>query len=240
MRKLYLGIIGALLSIGSVSAQKIEGRVFDKDTNSPIVEGEVTFYNVDGGRIATVYTQKDGGYSFEPADLSNVHKVVGSANDYNKAEVLVNQMDLGIIANFGLIHSKNKTKSYTLKENGETKLVSSNKESNLPFFYYDFNSSYLTDSNKRVVDEIVNFMHANPEAKVRVHVYFDSRGNAKYDEWLAERRANRVVEYLVMKGIAPSRLMKWVETVNSNVPPRAGSYAQSPGGESRRCDFDLI
>ena len=72
-----------------------------------------------------------------------------------------------------------------------------------------------------------------------MHVYFDTRGNARYDEWLADRRADRVINYMIMKGISPSRLLKLVETVYQNVPPKEGSY-RSGGSENRRCDFDLI
>lgn len=236
MKKLYLSIIGTFLSITSVCAQKIEGKVFDKDTNTPIAEGEVTFYNNDGGRVATVYTQKDGEYSYEPNDLSMIHKVVGSADNYNKAEVLVNQMEFGIVANFGLVNDKNQSKSNNTKDGESTDL----KKSNLPFFYFDFNSSYLSDSNKLVVNQIVDFMKNNPDSKVRVHVYFDTRGNAKYDEWMADRRASRVIDYLIMKGISQNRLVKWVETVSSNIQGRVEGTTQSSRNEARRCDFEVM
>lgn len=245
MKKLQIITLGvALLSLVSVSAQKIEGRVFDKKTNNPITEGEVTFYNTSGERIATVYTAADGKYSFEPKDVKDVHKVATSAKNYSKAEVLLNAMDKGVIANFGLTTSTGeKTKAYaSATENMST--PSNNyrgkyDNSTLPSFYYDFNSSYLNQDNKNTVDEIVNYMYSNSEARVRVHVYFDTRGNTKYDEWLSDRRADRVINYLVMKGVNPSRLLKWVETVHSNVPPK-GPNPKGGGWESRRCDFDLI
>jgi outer membrane protein OmpA-like peptidoglycan-associated protein len=244
MKKLqFIALGAALLSFVSVSAQKIEGRVFDKKTNNPITEGEVTFYNNNGERIATVYTSTEGTYSFEPKDVKEIHKVATSVKNYSKAEVLINQMEKGVIANFGLTPSTGDT-SRPYASASESISRSNNYSSNydgstLPSFYYDFNSSYLTQANKDTVDEIVSYMYSNRDARVRVHVYFDTRGNAKYDEWLSERRADRVINYLVMKGINPSRLMKWVETVNSNIPPK-GPNPKGGGWESRRCDFDII
>lgn len=223
----------ALLSVIGVSAQKIEGKVFDKTTRTPISDGEVTFFNEQGGRILTVYTSDKGMYSFEPKSLKDIFKVSSSAKGYNSAEVLVNQVDKGFVANFGLVNSNEKAgsqASQTIDKVGASAEMS--------YFYYDFNSSFLTDANKVIVDEVIVFMKSNPEAKVRVHVYVDVRGNLKYDEWLSERRVERVVNYMVLKGIAPSRLLKWVEKVSTDVAPKSGDA--KGGSELRRCDFDLI
>ncbi|MDM1065470.1 OmpA family protein [Myroides odoratimimus] len=245
MKKLQLITLGlSLFSFISVSAQKIEGKVFDKKTNNPIGEGEVTFFNSSGDRIATVYTSADGAYVFEPKRMTDIHKVSTAAKNYSKAEVLLNQMDNGVVANFGLTsvvsESQNRGNTIASGDYNTTRTSNVNYDSStLPSFYYDFNSSYLNTDNKASVDEIVAYMYNNPEARVRVHVYFDTRGNAKYDEWLADRRADRVINYMVMKGISPSRLLKLVETVYQNVPPKEGSY-RSGGSENRRCDFDLI
>ncbi|MCC9043763.1 OmpA family protein [Myroides sp. M-43] len=245
MKKLYLTTLGvALLSFVSVSAQKIEGRVFDKKTNTPITEGEVTFFNNTGERIATVYTLTDGTYSFEPKKISDIHKVSTAAKSYSKAEVVINQMDKGVIANFGLTASTGSTdRAYTsgMPNSSEQTSVTraSYDGSTLPSFYYDFNSSYLTPDNKASVDQIVAYMYNNRDARVRIHVYFDTRGNAKYDEWLSDRRADRVINYMIMKGIDPSRLLKWIETIGSNIAPK-GMGSKGGAAESRRCDFDII
>ncbi|WP_121964680.1 OmpA family protein [Myroides sp. N17-2] len=253
MKKLHLITLGvALLGFVSVSAQKIEGRVFDKNTNTPITEGEVTFFNDKGEKIATVYTLENGMYSFESQKVKEIHKVATSVKNYSKAEIMINNLDKGAIANFGLVAaSDNKGKVYTSSNDARTysnentdyrdtsRPIAKYDNSTLESFYYDFNSSYLTPDNKYAVDQIVSYMYNNPNAKVRVHVYFDTRGNVKYDEWLSQRRADRVVDYMISKGISPSRLMKWVETVNSNIPTK-GAYSRGGNGENRRCDFDLI
>lgn len=245
MKKLKLITLGlTLLGFVSVSAQKIEGKVFDKKTNDPISEGEITFYSNGGEKIATVYTQADGTYSFEPKRINDIHKVATSVKNYSKAEVLINQMDKGVVANFGLttvsIERSNVNQTSTGRAVTSTNKASQNYDSStLPSFYYDFNSSYLNADNKDSVDEIVAYMYNNKDVRVRVHVYFDTRGNTKYDEWLADRRADRVINYLIMKGIPSSRLLKWVETVNSNIPTR-GEYSRGGNAENRRCDFEII
>lgn len=251
MKKIHLITLGiTLLSFVTVTAQKIEGRVFDKKTNEPIEKGEITFYNEKGDKLVTVYTISDGTYSFEPKRIGDVAKVTSSAPNYSRAEVLITNMDKGVIANFGLTTSNgDKHTAYTNTASTNVSNVSNESipktyagnydSSTLQSFYYDFNSSYLTPDNKASIDQIVAYMYNNRDAKVRVHVYFDTRGNVKYDEWLSQRRADRVVDYMISKGISPSRLMKWVETVSSNIATK-GAYSRGGSGENRRCDFDII
>ncbi|MTG98179.1 OmpA family protein [Myroides sp. BIT-d1] len=259
MKNLYLIVCGVLL-MGSttVSAQKIEGKIFDKELNVPIAEGDITFYSKKGDRIATVYTNTSGQYEFEPKDLALVHKIVGTAKDYTKAEVLVNQIEDGVVANFGLLKDKGALKnntSYTAKEteararfkeervdNSRSLTVSRTDYSfvTLPTFYYDFNSSYMTPENKSVVDQIVNLMRQDNSIRIRIHVYNDTRGNSKYNEWLTERRATRVYDYMIAKGISRDRLGTRVETINSDIPRKSDSYARSSSQENRRCDFEII
>ena len=72
--------------------------------------------------------------------------------------------------------------------------------------HYAFDSSYLTDQNKEVLGQIARFMQENPTLRFALHAHADSRGQAPYNQWLSERRAQRALEYLVSQGIDPARL----------------------------------
>lgn len=76
----------------------------------------------------------------------------------------------------------------------------------LPVVYFAFNSSYLTVEDKVIVDQLVAFMNAYPEAVIEVHAHADSRGTDEYNDWLAQRRAKRIADYAVAGGIAPDRI----------------------------------
>lgn len=268
MRKLQLFTLGlALISMVSVSAQKIEGKIFDLKTEAPIARGEVTFFDEDDYKLATVYSNVKGMYSFDISNLEGIHKITSSARDYNTAEVLISDIEKGLTANFGLLADNQEsnvryTISYakgggtTLKMPSTTTASPVNNSSNigvsnakkssngagvstsLPYFHYDFNSSYLTDANKQTLDQIVNFMKNSPDANVRVHVYLESRSNVKYNEWMTERRADRAIDYIVSQGISSSRLTKSVEKVYRNIDSRDG--ANRGNAEVRRCDFEVM
>jgi outer membrane protein OmpA-like peptidoglycan-associated protein len=81
-----------------------------------------------------------------------------------------------------------------------------NQISNLGNVYFKLNSSYLTNQDKELLDELVAIMVSEPSLKIKVTAHTDSRGTEKYNQWLSERRAERTVEYVLSKGIAEHRI----------------------------------
>lgn len=71
---------------------------------------------------------------------------------------------------------------------------------------YDSNSSYMKAAAYPLLDEVASILIKNPQMKVEVQGHTDNTGSAKYNQWLSEKRAQRVKDYLVSKGIEPSRL----------------------------------
>jgi OOP family OmpA-OmpF porin len=71
---------------------------------------------------------------------------------------------------------------------------------------FDTNSSYIKTEAHPLLDEVVSILEKNPQIKVEIQGYADNTGTAQYNQWLSERRAKRVMDYLVSKGIDPERL----------------------------------
>ncbi len=71
---------------------------------------------------------------------------------------------------------------------------------------FDTNSARLRPESGAILDAAVKALNGNPSVHVRVEGHTDSRGTAEYNKGLSERRAQSVVDYLVSKGIAASRL----------------------------------
>jgi OOP family OmpA-OmpF porin len=62
------------------------------------------------------------------------------------------------------------------------------------------------DSKRRIVAEVVPVLEKNPDLRIRVDGYTDSRGAAAYNQKLSERRANAVRDLLVAQGISADRI----------------------------------
>ena len=81
------------------------------------------------------------------------------------------------------------------------------KEIRLENIYYDFDESFIRDDAMPTLDELVENLNLNPQIQIQLGSHTDCRGNARYNEDLSQRRAQAAVDYLITKGIAPTRLV---------------------------------
>ncbi len=65
----------------------------------------------------------------------------------------------------------------------------------------------LTPESEKVLMKALNTLNAYPDMKVEIRGYTDSRGSAKANKKLSLRRANAVRNWLLSKGIEPSRVI---------------------------------
>lgn len=68
------------------------------------------------------------------------------------------------------------------------------------------NSSYLTDAAKAELNKLSKLLNEDRSKKIRVDGHTDSTGEAGYNQWLSEKRANSVKQYLEDAGVSASRI----------------------------------
>lgn len=66
---------------------------------------------------------------------------------------------------------------------------------------FETNSSQLRSSSRQVLEDTASTLKQNPDVKVEIAGYTDDRGDAKYNQWLSQRRAEQVRQYLVAHGV---------------------------------------
>jgi general secretion pathway protein A len=67
--------------------------------------------------------------------------------------------------------------------------------------YFKHNSNDLPDPAYEMLDRIADFMVHNPETRININGYTDSRGARSYNISVSQFRANMVKGYLVGKGV---------------------------------------
>ena len=72
--------------------------------------------------------------------------------------------------------------------------------------YFDFDKSFIRDDAKAVMKENVEWLKANPNAKVKIEGNCDERGTVEYNQALGQRRAASAKKYLTEMGIAAHRI----------------------------------
>ena len=166
---------------------KIEGIVFDVD-EVPIEGATVRIVGRDGLN-AKVLTMKNGEYEVElERDIRYV--MMASARGF------LNQ-------NFELktgAEEKNETYIVDFYLSPITKPVV------IENIFYDFDKATLRPESKAALDEMIKMLNDNPNVTIELGAHTDRKGTEKYNEGLAQRRAQSVVDYLIAGGIAPDRL----------------------------------
>ena len=72
--------------------------------------------------------------------------------------------------------------------------------------YFDTNKSDIKAYYISVLNDVVEILTKKPSIQMEIQGHADERGTAEYNQTLSENRAKSVMEYLVNKGIDPSRL----------------------------------
>jgi len=73
--------------------------------------------------------------------------------------------------------------------------------------HFAFDKSVIRDVDKPVLDEAVETLKANPNAKIYVNGYCEAIARMRYNQKLSERRADAVAAYLEDNGIPSSQLI---------------------------------
>ncbi|NMM48620.1 OmpA family protein [Marinigracilibium pacificum] len=104
--------------------------------------------------------------------------------------------------------------------------------------YFKFDRAELTDNSFNELNKLERMMAENPGIRVEIAGHTDNIGAAAYNKDLSKRRAMAVVNYLIDKGIDPSRL---TSVGYGEERPMASNDDESDGRElNRRVEFEII
>ncbi len=165
----------------------IEGIVNDVD-EYPIEDATVRIVGKDGLNVK-VPVKKDGTYRVElERDIRYV--MMASARGY------LNQ-------NYEL-HTGPEEKNETYIVDFFLSPIS--KPVVIDNIFYDFDKATLRPESKKALDEMIKMLNDNPNVTIELGAHTDRKGTDQYNERLAQRSAQSVVDYLIAGGIEAARL----------------------------------
>jgi len=103
--------------------------------------------------------------------------------------------------------------------------------------YFDFDKSTIKPESEPILDEVSDFLKANPNMKMEIQGHTDSKGTAAYNLKLSDRRAASVKAYLVKNGIAADRLTTKGYGLSK---PVASNDTEEGRAKNRRVEFAPI
>lgn len=174
----------------------ITGVVLDCNSNEPLAEAQVTLKDASG-KTFQLTTAADGKYSFDLPDAFSQFQFLVNKEKYNDktADVMVERVDeanwqTDIVHNTAICLEK----KFVLKVE------------NVVTLYFDFDKSEIREFEMTKLDSIYNVMAENPSYTLQISGYTDGKGSVEYNKKLSDRRAKSCAEYLIQRGVDPSRI----------------------------------
>lgn len=102
---------------------------------------------------------------------------------------------------------------------------------------FPINSSYLNDLAKRELDKLVDAVKGERDRQLIIEGHTDITGTAEYNQWLSEKRAESVKNYLVSQGMSASQ----IKTSGLGITkPVASNNTQEGRIKNRRVEITIV
>jgi outer membrane protein OmpA-like peptidoglycan-associated protein len=211
--------------------QYLNGVVTESITNNAIPGAEIKL--IDGAKeIKSAFSDSNGNFYFE-MDCNKNYVVSATKTNYTSTKKTVST-----ITKIGHPHNISLVLEPIIKEkekNGvkyiETKPIN-----------FELDEFELTNDAKIELNKVVFNLNQNPNFKVEINYYTDSRGPDKYNMELTQKRADASKNYLISKGIDPARIKAtgYGETRLLNRCKNNVKCTDAEHAINRRTDFIII
>jgi outer membrane protein OmpA-like peptidoglycan-associated protein len=107
------------------------------------------------------------------------------------------------------VYQVTKTSEKTFKTQAKLQPIApiiTEKEVILQPIYFEYNKSNITAEGAYELDKLVMVMNEHPKMIILAKSHTDSRGNDTYNLNLSDRRAKATMQYVISKGIDPTRI----------------------------------
>ncbi|TKB98155.1 OmpA family protein [Pedobacter cryotolerans] len=205
---------------------RLEGQVFNKETNFPLANAVVTLKHVNGTPIKTT-TDENGRYKFNLEENTD-YNVLAEKTEFRTANE--------DITTKGLNESK------VIKQDLYLAQIVIGKEIRIENIYYDFDKSNIRPDASKELDKIVTVMKENPTIWIVLGSHTDSRGKDQYNQWLSQSRANSAVQYIIDRGVDKSRITAkgYGENKHVNECENGVKCSEEAHQLNRRTEFTIV
>ena len=201
-------------SITEVSAQgllktivAVTGNVIDHTTKEP-VSAKITVYNEAGEKVNSTKSNafEDGYYYVTSLSAGTTYDFVIENDDY-----LLERVSVRIAAT---------DKYEEISRDFVLKPKKIGEQLKLPVSPFELNKSKLRFGSAIIIEDMATTLKNNKDVKFKIVSFPDEPGNPEANHELTQSRAQSLMDYLVIRGIDPDRiLIEGKSTLDSKNPP---------------------
>ncbi|WP_051189703.1 OmpA family protein [Daejeonella oryzae] len=165
----------------------LNGSVTEESNGMPVSGAEILLHNKLTGADSILKSDASGKFQFSLKE---------------KSEYLVKVDD----TRFLLIPEKHISTGSESSVQDANFLVNRIEFVKLNNIYYNFNKWNLRRDAYSELNKLNEFLRTNSAINIQLNSHTDARGSAAYNQWLSQKRAQSVVNYLIKLGVSPQRL----------------------------------
>ena len=108
--------------------------------------------------------------------------------------------------------------------------------------YFDYESSWLDEKKRSELQKVVKLLKQYPKMVLECAGHTDSKGDNEYNMWMSKRRGKRVADFIISKGISPSRVSNngYGETQLVNECTNDVECTDEQRAANRRTEFVIV
>jgi OOP family OmpA-OmpF porin len=189
---------GACYKLYSVSKEKnvydIKGTVYNSETNAPVPNASITFKDIRSDwQPFSITTDSFGNYFFALKEGVELYMKAQKSNFLG---------DAGTVFTLGLTESRHFERDFFISPISAGNL-------NIPNVEFDVEMVLLRPAAAKILDNLAEVLKLNTDFKISIESYADiaERGTDKNNIQLSEQRSKLCFDYLVVRGIAPERMV---------------------------------
>lgn len=186
---------------GTIVVIDLEGNAYPKEKSDRI---PLSVHDADRELLTEGYTARDGSFSFKDVPEGDLYYVHFPEKVPDTLVVRLPEQNKRVMAE--RIEERWFAVDMRAEPMAQVPEEKERREFTVPHVYYNFNSYYLLEKSRRSLDMLTRYLRQNPDTRIEIRSYTDSRGGNDYNQLLSDRRANAVKEYLLKKGIDDQRL----------------------------------
>lgn len=211
--------------------QLFTGVILDTETNKPLSKALLKIYT--NNNLADTITLDDkAAFSYE-LDCKASYKIVTSLKNYQNSILQISTSNK---------LNENIFKTLLLKPNVEFITVREQKMIKTNPIYFDLNQSVIRPDAAIELEKVISILYKYPTIKIEIKSHTDSRAPDDYNMNLSNKRALATMNYIISRGIDPSRVFGkgYGETQLVNKCSNGVKCTQAEHEMNRRTEFIII
>ncbi len=174
----------------------IAGVVTEMATGELMPKALIELLDENGIKLKEVVTEEDGSFVFEDLDSNTKYILKTTVGEFFEDNIETGTKDNELV---NVDVNLRRLEEMIALEDGIKKLKTE-------MIFFDFDKSYIRNDASEELNKLVEVMTEYPNMVIKVESHTDSRGSSVYNKYLSDKRAKATRDYIISKGIDPSRI----------------------------------